>query len=503
VFIALGEKISYIYKQKSTDMKKVLKLSGLVILALAGILIGKTLFYPSKQLDIEPVQTIELSDKSVQNLAKAVSFKTISNDNFLLTDTTAFIEFHAFIDSAYPLIFQHIEKETHGNNALLYKWQGKNATLKPLVLLAHQDVVPVEAENWEKEPFSGEIEDQFIWGRGTLDDKGSLISILEAVERLLEEGFVPERTVYLAFGDDEEVSGTGAPALAATLKERGVEAEMVIDEGLAITTGVVPMITKPIALVGTSEKGDISVEITSNFTGGHSSMPKSETSISILSKAIIAITENQPAPEFTPPVKGFLNYIGPEIPWPARIVFANQWLLSGVLKSIYAGSGPGNASVRTTTAPTLLKSGIQDNVLPTIATATVNFRLLPGDTSEKVIQRLNKVINDERISVKITGKPKEPAKVSPIDCMAFDVLNKTVHECFNDTYIAPTLMVGGSDSYFFSDVSQNIYRFAPYQVTPENIDIFHSHNERISIENYKGMINFYYRLMKNFQKDFS
>jgi carboxypeptidase PM20D1 len=198
-----------------------------------------------------------------------------------------------------------------------------------------------------------------------------------------------------------------------------------------------------------------------------------------------------------------LNYIGPEIPWPARIVFANQWLLSGVLKSIYAGSGPGNASVRTTTAPTLLKSGIQDNVLPTIATATVNFRLLPGDTSEKVIQRLNKDINDERISVKITGKPKEPAKVSPIDCMAFDVLNKTVHECFNDTYIAPTLMVGGSDSYFFSDVSQNIYRFAPYQVTPENIDIFHSHNERISIENYKGMINFYYRLMKNFQKDFS
>lgn len=480
-----------------------MKFTGIIVFILIVVLVVKTIFYPSKQLDVEPEKAIEISDKSVQNLGKAVSFRTISYEDFSLTDTLQFIQFHAFIDSTYPLIFEQLEKEIHGNNALLYKWQGKNIKLRPLVLLAHQDVVPVVEENWEKAPFSGEIDNEFIWGRGTLDDKGCLISILEAIEKLLEEGIVPERTIYLAFGDDEEVNGNNARILAATLKERVVEAEMVIDEGMVITSGVVPMISGPVALIGTSEKGYLSAEITSKFIGGHSSMPQSETAISILSKAIIAITENQPSPEFTPPIKGFLNYIGPEIPWPARIIFANQWLLGGVLKSIYTSSGPGNASVRTTTAPTLLKAGIKDNVLPTEATATVNFRLLPGDSSEKIIQRLNKVINDERISVKALGNSKEPANVSPIDCDAFNVLNKTIRESYKNTYVAPTLMVGSSDSYYYSGVSPNVFRFAPYQITPENIDLIHNDNERITIESYKSMINFYYRLVKNFQEDFN
>ncbi len=484
-------------------MKKAIKLLGLTVLILIVILVVKTAFYPSKQLNVEPAETIEIGKQSLQNLSKAISFKTISHEDYSLTDTSQFVQFHAFLDSTYPLIFKHLEKEVYGNYALLYKWQGKNKNLKPLILLAHQDVVPVVEENWEKGPFSGETDDEFIWGRGTLDDKGSLISILEAAERLLEEGIIPERTVYLAFGDDEEVGGKGARELASILKNEGVEAEMVIDEGMAITSGVVPMISKPVALIGTSEKGYLSLEITSRFEGGHAAMPQSETAISILSKALVAITENQPAPEFTLPVKGFLRYIGPEIPWPARIVFANQLLLGGVLKSIYTSSGPGNSLVRTTTAPTMLQAGIRDNVLPTEATATINFRLLPGDSSEKVIAHLEKTINDNRVSLTIIGNSKEPAKVSPIDCEAFNVLNKTIRESFENTYVAPTLMTASSDSYHYSEVSPHVYRFAPYQITPENIDLFHNDNERISIENYKAMINFYYRLVKNFQEDFN
>jgi carboxypeptidase PM20D1 len=258
-----------------------------------------------------------------------------------------------------------------------------------------------------------------------------------------------------------------------------------------------------VALIGTSEKGYLSLEITSKFEGGHASMPQEETAISILSKALVAITENQPTPEFTPPVKDFLSYIGPEISWPARVVFANQWLLVGLLKRIYTGSAEGNASVRTTTAPTLLKAGIRDNILPTEATATINFRLLPGDSSEKVIARLEKTINDKRVSVKIVGNTKEPAKVSRIDCEAFNVLNKTIRESFENTYVAPTLMTASSDSYHYSEVSPHVYRFAPYQFTPENIDLLHNDNERINIENYKAMISFYYRLIKNFQEDFN
>lgn len=483
-------------------MKKTLKLLGLIVLVLVVVLLLKTVFYSSKQLTVNPVEAIEINDESIIHLSKAVSYRTISYEDYSLTDTLQFVQFHAFLDSTYPLISEHLEKEIHGNNALLYKWQGKNINLKPFILMAHQDVVPVVEENWEKGPFSGEIDTLFIWGRGTLDDKGSLISIFEAVEKMLEEGFTPDRTIYLVFGDDEEVTGKGAQALAATLKNRGVEAETVIDEGMSITSGIVPMISNPVALIGTSEKGYLSVELTSKSAGGHSAMPQSETAISILSTALVKITNNQPAPKFTPPVKGFLDFIGPEIPWPARIVFANQWLLGGVLKSIYTSSGPGNASVRTTTAPTMLKAGIKDNILPTEAKATVNFRLLPGDTSDKVIARLRKVINDDRISVMALKNSQEPDKVSPINCKAFNLLNKTIKECYENTYVAPTLVTGATDSYYFSEVSPHVYRFAPTILTPEDLDRNHGNNERITIKNYKSMINFYYRLVKNFQEDF-
>ncbi len=481
-------------------MKKVLKFVGAALLVLLVVLSGKTFLYSSKQIDVKQVQAIEIKNESWANLAKAVSFKTISCVDYALTDTSQFLQFHAFLDSAYPLIYRHLEKERHGNHALLYKWQGKNPGLKPLVLMAHQDVVPVVEANWEKGPFSGEIDGRYIWGRGTLDDKGSLISILEAVERLLEEDFTPERTVYLAFGDDEEVTSKGARALAAALKSRGVEAEMVLDEGMTITSGMVPMIQEPVALVGTSEKGYLSVELTSKYPGGHSAMPEAETAISILSKAIVRITGDQPAPVFTPPMKDFLSYIGPEIPWPARIVFANQWLLGGVLKSIYTGSGPGNASVRTTTAPTMLQAGIKDNVLPAEAKATVNFRLLPGNTSEKVIARLKEVMDDDRISVTPLALIKEPAQVSPTRCDAFTLLHKTIRECFENTYVAPILMTASSDSYHFSEVSPHVYRFAPYVITSGDLVRIHGDNERIAIDNFKGMVNFYYRLVKNFQQ---
>lgn len=484
-------------------MKKALKIFGVIVLVLVVVLLLKTVFYSSKQLDVKPVEAIEINNESVQNLSKAINFKTVSNEDYSLTDTSQFVQFQAFLDSTYPLIFEHLKKEVHGNYALLYQWQGKNENLKPLILMAHQDVVPVVEENWGKGPFSGEIDDQFIWGRGTLDDKGSLISIFEAIERLLEEGFVPERTIYLASGDDEEILGKGARLLASTLKSRGVDAEMVLDEGMVISLGLVPMISEPVASIGTSEKGYLTVELTSKSAGGHSSMPQSETAISILSKALVEITENQLAPEFTPPIQGFLNYIRPEIPWPARIVFANQWLLGGVIKSIYTSSGPGNAVVRTTTAPTMLKAGIKENVLPTEAKATVNFRLLPGMTSEKLMIRLNQVIDDDRIRITTLGNVKESASVSPIECKAFNVLNRTIKESFERTYVTPVLMTASSDSYHFSEVSPNVYRFAPYQLTSENLDRIHGDNERITIENYKAMINFYYRIMKNFQEDFN
>lgn len=480
-------------------IKKIFKYFGLAVVALVAVLLVKTLLYQSKQPDVAYKGPVGISEMSITNLSNAIQFMTVSNEDPSLNDTSEFALFHEFLRKAYPLAHQTLKKGIHNKFALLYEWEGKDTTLKPVILLAHQDVVPVVEAEWERPPFSGLIEDGYVWGRGTLDDKGSMIAIFESVEKLIREGFVPNRTVFLAFGDDEEVGGKGAMAIANSLKERGVDAEMVIDEGMVITSGIVPMVSKPVAIIGTAEKGYLSVKLSCNVDGGHSSMPQAETAISILSNALVKITNNRPSPTFTKPVKEFLRYIGPEIPWPARIVFANRWLLGGVLKSIYTGSGPGNATVRTTTAPTMFESGIKDNVLPTSATAIVNFRLLPGDPSAEILSNLKKIIDDNRVSIEALEGVREPTPVSPAGSNAFKVIQKTIKQSFDNTIVAPTLMLGASDSRNYIEISKNIYRFAPYQLNPEMLETLHGNNERISVDNFKAMVGFYWRLIKNAQ----
>jgi carboxypeptidase PM20D1 len=482
-------------------MKKILKYLGLAILTLLIVLVVKTLLYKSRQMDVKPEATVQVQEQSLTNLVNAIKFKTVSNEDSGLNDTTEFAGFQKFLETTYPFIHKTFKKEVYNKYALLFEWKGKNNSLKPAILMAHQDVVPVVEIEWQKPPFSGTIENGTVWGRGTLDNKGSMIAILESVEKLIGEGFVPERTLYLAFGDDEEVGGKGAQAIAAALKNKGVDAAMVLDEGMVISTGIVPMISKPVATIGTSEKGYLSIKLSCNVNGGHSSMPQAETAISILSEALVKITRNPMHPTFTQPVKDFMSYIGPEIPWPARIVFANRWLLGGVLKSVYTGSGPGNATVRTTLAPTIFQSGIKDNVLPTTATAVINMRLLPGDTSGEILQTLKKTIGDERVVIEALEGFREPAPVSPVDIPVFGLLEKTIKQSFENTLVAPTLMLGASDSRNYSVVSKNIYRFAPYQVSSEMLETIHGNNERINVEDFKKMIGFYYRLVKNLQSD--
>ncbi len=221
--------------------------------------------------------------------------------------------------------------------------------------MAHQDVVPIEAGTeslWTVDPFAGEIKEGFIWGRGTTDDKINLISLLEAAEKLLQNNFQPEQTIYFSFVHDEEVSGTGAIAVAALLKERGVEAEFVMDEGGIITSNQIPGITKPIALLGTSEKGFLSIVLSVEKAGGHSSMPAPETAIDILTKAIVRLRAKPFEARFSESMSGFIESLGPEMPFVQRMAFANAWLFKGMIVSAYESSPGGNAMVRTTVAPT-------------------------------------------------------------------------------------------------------------------------------------------------------
>ncbi len=275
----------------------------------------------------------------------------------------------------------------------------RTTSLDPVVLMAHQDVVPVEEEalsEWEHPPFDGVVDDDFIWGRGALDIKSQMIAILDAVEHLLAEGFKPERTVYLAFGHDEEIGGHGAKEIANFLNDQGIHPAAVLDEGGSLIEGVLPGITEPVGLIGIAEKGFMTLRLTVEATPGHSSTPPRETAIGILAKAL-AFVEAAPQPTNLAPAQMLFRGLGPVLPFSMQFALANLWLFRGVVRKNLEKSPPTYAMIHTTSAPTIIKAGVKENVLPSKATALVNFRLMPGDTIAKVCERVRKIIDDERV----------------------------------------------------------------------------------------------------------
>jgi carboxypeptidase PM20D1 len=480
-------------------MKKILfALLGLFIVLLLAIIIN-TLTFRSVQIEVEPVTPPVFRMESVANLSKALSYPTISHGQDLPIDSMAFGQFHQFLAEAYPLIHSNLKKEVFSEFSLLYTWEGRNPELKPVILMAHMDVVPAgETDSWEKPPFSGENDGSFVWGRGALDDKGSMVSILEAVEQLLSEKFSPERTLILAFGHDEEIIGIrGAIVIAAALEERGVEAEFILDEGLTISKGIVPMIQKPVATIGISEKGYLTLALAVEMEGGHSSYPEKESALTLLNEALHRVINKPMKADIIGPVSDFLRYTGPEVSFLPRIIFANQWLFKGVILNIYQGTNTGNAAVRTTTAPTVIHAGIKDNMVPTQAEALVNFRIVPGETSEDVIKHLREVISDDRVKISIRGQYQMPSPVSPIDSYGFQIIHKNIMQVFPEVMVNPMLALGATDSRHYAKISSNIYRFSPVTLVKEDLARMHGLNERIGIANFQRSIGFYYQLVKN------
>lgn len=480
-------------------MKKTLQFLIWLIALFLILIIVKTLLFKSRQIQTEPVAIVSFGDESTSHLSKAITFPTISYSVDSPVDTSAFKGYLAFINESYPLVNSKLNKEIFNEFSLLYTWKGKNASLKPVILMAHMDVVPAgDTSSWEKAPFSGENDGTYIWGRGTLDDKGDMISILEAVEKLLSEGFEPERTIYLAFGHDEEIIGfRGARTIANALKERGVEAEFVLDEGMAITNGMVPMMKKPVALIGTSEKGYLSVKLTVDMPGGRFSTPERESAITVLNKAIYDLVNKQMKAKISGPVNDFIRYIGPEMPFYAKAIFANKWIFKGILLNIYKGSASGNALVRTTIAPTIIQAGMKDNIIPTQAEATINFRILPEETSADVLDHIEKVVNDKRVKISAIEEGRsESTPVSPADVTGFTNIVTVIRQIYPEAAVSPTMMLGSSDSRHFSEVSRNIYRFAPIIINSEDMARIHGLNERTRIEDFKRGIGFYYQLIK-------
>lgn len=480
-------------------IKKFFILLLLVVLILVGILLFNTFRFQSNQQSVESVPAPELTDSSLQHFQQALSYKTISYGDPSLFDSTQFIGLRNFLERTYPKTHERLSREIVAGYSLLYKWEGKNSELKPVVLMAHQDVVPIEEATksmWTVDPFGGVIKENFIWGRGTTDDKINVIAIMETVEKLVSENFQPDRTVYLAFGHDEEIGGKGAEAIAKLLKERNIAAEFVMDEGGIMTKEKVPGLTKPVALLGTAEKGYLSLKLTVTAKGGHSSMPEKETAIDILSKALNTLRSKPFEPEFSEPMHGLMASLGPEMPFVQRMAFANPWLFKKLILGTYSESNTGDAMIRTTIVPTIIEAGIKDNVVPTVATAVINFRLLPGHTSAWVMEEVKKKISDERINVApLNNNVSEPSLVTPVNGFGYQKIASTIKKSYPQVITSPFLVIGATDSRHFTEVSTNIIKFSP-MIDPIG---FHGIDERVSLESYKTAMWFYEQLLRDLQ----
>jgi carboxypeptidase PM20D1 len=474
-------------------------LLGLVIglLLLVAVILFNTFTFKSIQSAVPYVPAPEIPPQVLTHLTKAISYQTISYEDTIKTDTSAFLAFHEFLREAYPLAHEKLDLEVVAGLSLLYRWEGKDKLLNPIILMAHQDVVPIEEETrsiWTVDPFEGVVKDGFIWGRGAADDKINLIAILESVESLVKENYQPDRTVYLAFGHDEETGGKGAMAMAALLKSRNVRADLILDEGGIITNEKVPGMTRPVALLGTSEKGYLSLVLSVEKQGGHSSMPEDETAIDILTRAINKVRDEPFEARFSESTEGFISSLGPEMPFVERMAFANIWLFRPMVNSIYEQSSGGNAMIRTTVVPTIIRAGVKDNVVPTVASATVNIRLLPGDDSEKVISRIKEIMADDRIRIsRLTSFAAEPSQVTSAESFAYHKVDAIVKRSVNDVVTTPFLMIGGTDSRHFGEVSDGIIKFSP-MTDPIG---FHGIDERVSLESFRNSLWFFEQLLRD------
>lgn len=471
-------------------------------IVLAAVLAANAWRKSSRQIAVAPVSPVAVDERAAaQRLGEAVKLQTIASTADADQSADAFRALHELIAKSFPAFHAAAKREVVANYSLLYTWEGSDPKAQPIAFLAHQDVVPIAPGtegDWQVPPFSGEVKDGFIWGRGSWDDKGNLFSMLEAAEQLAKEGFRPRRTIYFAFGHDEEVSGKrGAAAISKLLQSRGVKLDFVFDEGLLITDGILKGVDKPVALIGVAEKGYVTLTLSATATPGHSSLPPPDTAIGKLSAALARL-ESKPFPASVSGVmRETLETAAPEMNFGSRLALSNLWLLEPLVRAQLEKTAQTAATIRTTTALTIFNAGNKENVLPGRAEATVNFRLLPGETEESVIARVTSVIADDRIKVTpLPGNTNPPPRTSTAT-PSYQAVNRTIREIFPDVLVVPGLMVAATDSRNYLDVTDNIFRFSPVRATAEDLKRFHGTNERLSVANYADMIRFYRRLVQN------
>lgn len=473
-----------------------------IVVALAGVVVVRTLMLePPASADVAGIEvaapiSVEVA-RAARHLSQAIQIPTIRHQDPAEDVDAEWTRLHALLQATYPAAHAAMARDEVASRTLVYTWPGADRTLAPIVLMAHQDVVPVTAGTegeWKHPPFAGVVTADAVWGRGAVDDKGSLIAIFEAIEALAVGGFQPRRTVIVVSGGDEEVAGQGASAAAALLKSRGITAELVLDEGLAVITDN-PITGGRLAVVGTGEKGYATLRVTAKAAGGHSSAPPADGGgVVTLAKAVAAIADHPFPLAFRGPGADLVEAAAPQGSFMVRMAVANRWLFGPLLVDQVAATPSGAALLHTTIAPTMLKASPKENVLPQDATAWINYRIAPGDTSSTVMARAKDATDGLPVALAWDSPPREPSPVSSTTSWGWKVLAATAG-AVADAPVAPGLVTAGTDSRFLVPVAKDVYRFQPVEFSLQDVDMIHGTNEHMTLQNLEKMVQFYARLI--------
>lgn len=467
----------------------------LVVAFLAVLAVRTARFKPLEEETVESAEEKLDGDKAIRDLQALIRCRTVSYRDKSLEDEAEFAKLEALLPTLFPHVHESCEFVKPGPRSLLFHWRGKRSE-KPGVLMAHYDVVPVDESGWTKPAFDGLLEGGVLWGRGTLDTKGTLLGVLEAADNLIAAGYVPENDLYLAFAGDEEISGEGAPTIVRYLTAHGVKPAFVLDEGGAVVEDVFPGVSEPCALIGIGEKGPMDIRMTLTTAGGHASTPPAHTPVGVLARAVTRV-EGHPFPfTLTPPAAQMFDTLGRRSTLLYRMIFANLWCFRPALNLLCKKSGGElNALVRTTVAFTQMQGGAASNVLPPNAWVGANLRLIGQETTDSAIAHLKRVVRDDRVKIELVHG-MNPSPVSRTDDEPWQRLSRAIRATWQGAVVSPYLMLACSDSRHYGAVSDHVYRFSAMALSKEERGMIHGNDERVPVETIKKTVAFYQRLIR-------